>query len=410
MDESSQVHDLVIVGAGVAGLAIAAAMHKIGVNAVILEQSPTLRSTGAAITLWTNAWRVLDVLGVGDQVREKHSLLTGIRVWNMRGELLKGFELDECPGGPHEIRSVERRVLLETLASILPKETIRFDSRIVSIERESEGGPFQLTLSSGAVIRSKVLIGADGVNSVVAKWMGLAPARYAGYMAVRGLAEYQEGHSHEFALAQYLGTGTRNGVVPISRTKFYWFIVYNKANPDAKYADPEMVKEEMMGHLEGFPEFMRDVFDHTPMETLSRGQIMDRWNLPGRAPPVQSCVTLAGDAFHPMTPNLGQGGCSALEDAIILARTLGPVLVQGGNPNATVITKSLEEYAAERNRRTLAVTVKSFILGYLLMITFRPFVYLRDNYLMPKFVSPTTYLNQTMYDPGQLPVDQTVPK
>ncbi|KAL3702091.1 hypothetical protein R1sor_020113 [Riccia sorocarpa] len=410
MDESSQVHDLVIVGAGLAGLAIAAAMHKIGVNAVILEHSDTLRSTGAALSLWSNAWRVLDVLDVGDELREMHSLLTGVRVWNTRGELLKGFELDECPGGPHETRCVERKILVETLASLLPKETIRFDSRVVSIERESESGPFQLTLSDGSVIRSKVLIGADGVNSVVAKWMGLAPARYAGYMAIRGLADYREGHSYGLAATQYLGKGTRIGVVPISTTKFYWFIVYNQANPDTKYADPEMVKEEMMGHLKDFPEQLQDVLDHTPVETLSRGQVTDRWNLPGRVSLVQSCVTLAGDAFHPMTPNLGQGGGCAMEDAIALARTLGPVLVQGGNPNVSVITKALQAYAAERNRRTLAVTVKSFILGYLMMIAFRPFVYFRDNYLMPKFVSPTTYLTQTMYDPGQLPVTQTVPE
>ncbi|KAL3694311.1 hypothetical protein R1sor_007962 [Riccia sorocarpa] len=66
-----------------------------------------------------------------------------------------------------------------------------------------------------------------------------------------------------------------------------------------------MVKEELIGHLKDFREQLRDVLDHTPMETLSRGQIMDRWNLPGRVSPVQRCVTLAGDAFHPMTPNLG---------------------------------------------------------------------------------------------------------
>ncbi|KAL3700262.1 hypothetical protein R1sor_018284 [Riccia sorocarpa] len=410
MDETSQVHDLVIVGAGLAGLAIAAAMHKIGVNSVILEQSSTLRSTGAALTLWSNAWRVLDALGVGDQLRRMHPLITGIRMRNMQGELLKGFQLEESPGGHTETRCVERKILAQTLASVLPKGTIRFDSRVVSIARESESGPFQLALSNGSLVRSKILIGADGVNSVVAKWMGLAPARYAGYMGIRGLAEYQEEHSHEFALTQYIGSGTRIGILPTSRTRVFWFLVYNKAHPDAKYTDPKVVKEEMMGHLKGFPEVLRDMLDRTPMETLSRAPIMDRWNLPGRAPVVQNCVSLAGDAFHPMTPNLGQGGCCAMEDSIALARTLGPVLVHGGNPNPRVISEALEEYAAERNRRTLVVTVISFILGFLLMIAFRPFVYLRDNYLLPKFFTRTTFLSQTLYDPGQLPDTKTVAK
>ncbi|KAL3681840.1 hypothetical protein R1sor_024796 [Riccia sorocarpa] len=302
-----------------------------------------------------------------------HSLLTGVRVWNMRGELLKGFELDECPGG--------RKILVQTLASILPKETIRFDSRIVSIERESESGPFQLTLSSGSVIRSKVLIGADGVNSVVAKWMGLAPARYAGYMGIRGLAEYREGHSHEFGSHSTLASELmRNTLIRDGEG----------GNDGSSQGLPRTTAGCVGPHSDG--DAIQGT-DHGSMESAGRV-----------SPVVQSCVTLAGDAFHPMTPNLGQGGCCAMEDSIALARTLGPVLVQGGNPNATVITEALEEYAAERNRRTLAVTVKSFILGYLMMIAFRPFVYFRDNYLMPKFVSPTTYLTQTMYDPGQLPV------
>ncbi|KAL2651565.1 hypothetical protein R1flu_019693 [Riccia fluitans] len=410
VDDTSQVHELVIVGAGLAGLAIAGAMHKIGVKSTILEQSPTVRSTGAALTVWRNAWRVLDVLGVGEQLRPTHTLLTGVRLRNLEGEMIRSFELDECPGGPHESRGVERKVLVEALASILPKGTIQFNSRVVSIRRESEGGPFQLTLSDGSVIRTKILVGADGVNSVVGKWMGLAPARYAGYLGVRGLAEYPDGHPFEYALMQYCGSGIRIGVVPISQTKVFWFFVYNKANPGPKITDPKVVKEELLGQLKDRPEILRDMLERTSLETLSRGPIMDRWNLPGRASLVQSCVTVAGDAFHPTTPNLGQGGCCALEDSLALARTLGALLSEGGSPDAQRVTKALEEYATERNQRTLAVTLKSFILGFMLMIALRPFVYFRDKFLLPKAFGPTTYLTQTLYDPGQLPVTQAVAK
>ncbi|KAL3689677.1 hypothetical protein R1sor_015986 [Riccia sorocarpa] len=280
-----------------------------------------------------------------------HSLLTGVRVWNMRGDLLKGFELDECPGGPHETRERIRKWSLST-------------------------DPVH-----GSVMRSKVLIGADGVNSVVAKWMGLAPARYAGYMGIRGLAEYREGHLR-IRLTQYLGIGTRIGVVPTSRTKFYWFIVYNKANPGGNDGSSQGLPRTTAGcvgpHSDG--DAIQGT-DHGSMESagesITSGAELCNFG--------RGCVSSDDTEFR-------SGGCCAMEDSIALARTLGPVLVQGGNPNATVITEALEEYAAERNRRTLAVTVKSFILGYLMMIAFRPFVYFRDK-LFDAQICITHYLS-----------------
>ncbi|KAG6547622.1 hypothetical protein Mapa_011071 [Marchantia paleacea] len=404
VDETDSLHQFVIVGAGIAGLATAAAMNKIGVKSLVLEQSAELRTTGASLTLWSNAWRVLDVLGIGDELRSKHQPMSGIRFFNQEEKLLKTFDLEECPGGPHELCSVERKLLANALASQLPRDTIRLNSRVHSIERESNTGPFVLNLSDGCVLRTRVLLGADGVNSVVAQWMGLAKTRYVGQVGIRGVAVYPAGQPYGDKVRQFLGRGVRAGLAPISSTKVYWFMVYNRSSPGNKVTDPAEVRAELLSMLDGWPQHMRELLDNTPLDYISRAALADRWNLPGiTAPVVQSGVTLAGDALHPMTPNLGQGGCCALEDAIKLAQTLGVVLAKGGNADYEAITKAMEEYAAERHHRTFPLTLKSFVFGALLQIGFAPVCFVRDNIAVPKIVRPSSFLSHTRYNCGELP-------
>ncbi|KAL2651564.1 hypothetical protein R1flu_019692 [Riccia fluitans] len=411
--ENDPVHELIIVGAGIAGLAAAVAMNKIGVKSLVLEQSAALRTTGSALGVWSNGWRVLDVLGIADRLRAKYSPISGGRFFDQQGNLLKGFELDECPEGPHELRGVERKFLVETLASLLPPETIRFNNRVVTVKTQAGTfGPIELSLSDGSVVKTKVLLGADGVNSVVAKWMGFHETRYVGYIGIRGLAEYPDGQTYGSSVRQYIGAGSRVGVLPISPTQVYWFITYNKSNPGPKIQDPNELKTELLDlfktYWPGQEIPVHDLLAHTPVESLSRAALRDRWNLPGSPPVVQSGVTLAGDALHPMTPNLGQGGCCALEDAVILAQTLGQVLLTASE-DGDRITKALEEYAAERNRRTLPLTVRAFVMGSLLQISFPPVVFVRDKIAIPKMVNPNYFLGHTLYDAGQLPVVQRAP-
>lgn len=412
VDDPDSVHQFVIVGAGIAGLATAAAMNKIGVKTLVLEQSAGLRTTGASLTLWSNAWRVLDVLGIGDELRSQHQPITGIRFFNQEEKLLKTFDLEECPGGPHELCSVERKLLANALASQLPRDAIRLNSRVVSIERESNTGPFVLTLSDGCVLRTRVLLGADGVNSVVGQWMGLAKTRYVGQVGIRGVAVYPAGQPYGDKIRQFLGRGVRAGLAPISSTKVYWFMVYNRSSPGTKVTDPAEVRAELLSMLDGWPQHMKELLDNTPLENISRAALADRWNLPGiTAPVVQSGVTLAGDALHPMTPNLGQGGCCALEDAIILAQTLGVVLAQragGGDGDYDAITKAMEQYAAERQQRTFPLALKSFVFGALLQIGFAPVCFVRDNIAVPKIVRPSSFLSHTQYNCGQLPASLVV--
>jgi 2-polyprenyl-6-methoxyphenol hydroxylase-like FAD-dependent oxidoreductase len=126
--------------------------------------------------------------------------------------------------GPLEIRCVRRDLLLQALEEELPKGAIRYSSKIVSIEED--GNIKILQLADGSVLRAKVLIGCDGINSVVAKWLGLAKPSYSGRSAARGLAYYPDGHGFEPKFLQFVGHGFRSGMLPCNETDIYWFFTW----------------------------------------------------------------------------------------------------------------------------------------------------------------------------------------
>ncbi|GAB2291916.1 hypothetical protein Dimus_026166 [Dionaea muscipula] len=156
--QQANIHEpeIVIVGAGIAGLATALGLYRLGLRSLVLESSDQLRVQGAAFNTWTNAWRALDALGVGDSLRQQHLRHQGLIV--MSSEL--GVVTAEIPytskgeSGEIEARCVKRKVLLETLARDLPAGMIRFSSKVVSVE--DSGYLKLLHLADGSTIKAKV--------------------------------------------------------------------------------------------------------------------------------------------------------------------------------------------------------------------------------------------------------------
>ncbi|VAH87599.1 unnamed protein product [Triticum turgidum subsp. durum] len=197
VEQQDAGEDIVIAGAGVAGLAVALGLHRKGVGCVVLESSPVLRTSGFAIAAWTNAFRALDALGVGDTIRSKHLQIQLACVMSpTTGDVAREIDLrvqGKC--GPNEARCVQRNVLLHALEEELPPGTIRYSSKIVSIDDQDgdgDGDAKILHLADGSILRAKVLIGCDGINSVVAKWLGLAKPSDSGRRATRGHAKYPD--------------------------------------------------------------------------------------------------------------------------------------------------------------------------------------------------------------------------
>ncbi|KAK6115289.1 hypothetical protein DH2020_007558 [Rehmannia glutinosa] len=202
MDMTTINEDIVIVGAGLAGLTTALGLHRLGVRSLVLESSDSLRLTGYALTLWPNGWRALDAVGVGDNLREKSVRIIGYKVAS-RDSKAPTSEAD-VNLRKLEIRCVRRKDLLESLEKELPQGTIRYSSKVVSIE---ESAKFKLIyLADGSLVRTKVLIGCDGVNSKVANWLALeSPVSAGGRSSIRGIVEYPDGHVFEPKVHTYIG-------------------------------------------------------------------------------------------------------------------------------------------------------------------------------------------------------------
>ncbi|KAK9665614.1 hypothetical protein RND81_14G123600 [Saponaria officinalis] len=415
MEENNKNVDIVIVGAGISGLATALALHRMGIQSLVLESSDSLRAAGIAFTTWTNAWRSLDALGIAHSLRQQHDLLLGINTLStVTGYLTSyvSFTTKGKNGDNHEVRCVKRKVLLEALAKELPNDTIRYSSKVVSIE-ESQFRKL-VHLSDGSVLNAKVLIGCDGVNSVVAKWLGFKNPSLVGRSAIRGCAYYDHGHGFEPKFQLHVGNGVRYGIIPCDDSAVYWFLTWYPSSEDYKMlkeGEQVKLKQFVLSKLGNVSDKIKGVIEDTRIEEIVQSSL-------GYRPPYEILagnisndnVCVAGDAFHPMTPDLGQGGCCALEDGVVLAKCLGSAFL--GTPahsadrgsedgsNYTRIKDALDDYAKKRRWRAFDLISTGYILGFLQECNWFGMQFLREK-LLSSFLA-SFYLKKADFDPTKL--------
>ncbi|MED6195538.1 hypothetical protein PIB30_038779 [Stylosanthes scabra] len=347
------VEDIVIVGAGIAGLTTALGLHR-------------LRATGFALTTWKNAWKALEAVGVAHILRPKHVLLHG----NVTTSLITGQQTSATSfkqkDEASENRCVKRELMLEALASELPSGTIRYLSKVVAIQ---ESGFYKiLHLADGTSIKTKVLIGCDGVNSVVARWLGFKAAAFTGRSAVRGCTELKNNHGLEHNFMQFFGSDFRAGAIPIDDKTIYWFFTFSPSTQEKEMEEnPEKLKQFVLEKLEKLPSDIRSVIENTDLNNFLSSPLRYRhpWELLfGNISKGNVCV--AGDALHPMTPDIGQGGCSSLEDGVVLARCLGEALKlpkEEEEEEYKRIEEALKKYGNERRWRSIDLVTTAYVVG-----------------------------------------------
>jgi 2-polyprenyl-6-methoxyphenol hydroxylase-like FAD-dependent oxidoreductase len=214
-----------------------------------------------------------------------------------------------------------------------------------------ERGHVVARLADGTQARADVLVGADGLHSAVRGCMRQEAApRYAGYTVWQSIIDFPSERVPIGTFRVLYGPGSRFAYYHVGGGRLYWF---GLANAPARERDPDRgPKDRLLTLFDGWADPVRAIVEATDSVSIQRQDIRDRrpirhW---GRGP-----VTLLGDAAHPMTFNVGQGACQAIEDAAVLARCL---MSETGDAVA-----ALRDYERLREPRTAAITKRAWRLG-----------------------------------------------
>ncbi|NEY31979.1 NAD(P)-binding protein [Streptomyces sp. PRKS01-65] len=329
----------VVVGGGIGGLAAAIGLCRTGWEVTVLERAPVLADVGAGISLHANGIRALDALGVGEEVRAaaRPQYTGGTRApdggWLAR---MDGAALERELGTP--IVGIPRAVLHRLLRAALPSGCLVTGAEVTSAE-QSGRGRVRVSLEDGA-LEADLVVAADGVGSRLRARLfpGHPGPVYSGSTVLRAITEHPVELATDFELTW--GKGAEFGHIAFTDGRAEWHAVLNSP-PGVRHGNAlDVLRRRFAAWHDPIPALLDatradSVLHHdihelvTPLPAFTAGRI-----------------ALLGDAAHAMTPNLGQGACQALEDAVTLAAALA---------TERTVEAALARYDAERRPRSQAV-------------------------------------------------------
>ena len=325
-----------VVGGGIGGLSLARELVRRGLPVRVLEKAPQLAPIGAGIIMNSNAMRVLERNGLAEEVRSDSWPYLMRETCDQRGDTLaiRDYRPLYDSGRLSRGALVHRAQLLGALLRGVPAELIRFGTALKKVELRPDR--VRLEIEGGESFEADLLVGADGIHSEVRRRLfGAIDPLYLGYRSHRFVLENHPGVDH---FMDFLGTGQRVGLVPISKTRLYVWTTFNSpCEPPPKFADIGEFRDM-------FRQFTDERVQRAFAAVASLEEVittdveevrMAAW--------IQGRAALLGDAAHAMTPNIGQGAGMAMEDAAVLAEELASA------PDG--LAPALERYAARRGPR-----------------------------------------------------------
>jgi 2-polyprenyl-6-methoxyphenol hydroxylase-like FAD-dependent oxidoreductase len=360
----------IVIGSGIGGLSAAIALRKVGIEAVVFERARELREIGAGLSLMANATRALNGMGLAEALRGMGETIGVAEIRGWRGDLLSrvpAWRITEKVGA--RSAAVHRADLQAALVRELGDEGVRLGAACVGFEQEDGG--VRAFFADGTEERADLLVGADGLRSTVRQnLLGDGSPRYAGYTAWRAVVSPREGLVPAGEAVEVWGRGVRFIRAGIGRGRVYWAVAKNA--PEGERDGPGgAAKATLLELCTGWLEPVEELISATDEVAILRTDIYDRDPVPERWG--RGRATLLGDAAHPMTPDLGQGACQAIEDAAALA---GCLAERRNNVEA-----ALELYEARRARRTAAIVQGSRRMARIAQLQNPLACRLRDNAL-----------------------------
>ena len=342
----------IIIGGGIGGLAAAIALQRIGVRPLVFEQAPQIQEVGAGISLWSNAIKALRQLDVGEQVAAQGTAIGRVKSITLSGQFLNEVDFSQLSlraGAPSIC--VHRADLQRTLTDQLPPEFITTNARCNGFKLLPDG--VEASFSDARTVRGDLLIGADGIHSVIRRQLkGDSEPRYAGYTAWRAVIEFEHPDLPAGTALFALGAGIQFGMLHCGGGRMYWFATKNQAPGNMV---PQMQRKQwVLSILQGCHPVIRKAVSATAEAQIIQNDILDR---PPTWPWGEGRVTTLGDAIHPTTPNMGQGACQAIEDAVTLPGPLRSI---------DDLEAALRAYENRRRHRTAFITRQAWSFGRIL--------------------------------------------
>jgi len=350
---------IAIIGGGIGGLTTALTLKQAGFDPEVFEQAPELLEVGAAIAVWPNAMRILDRLGLGQEIRRRGGAIEQVRWLDFRGTLINSSRI---PKSETPALALQRADLQSSLLRAWTSPAIHLGKVFRNFQKQQQ--LVRADFADGSTIDCDLLIGCDGLHSHVREQLleTRAPV-YRGYTVWRGTTKVAPRQLEPGTAMEFHGSGQRFGVGPVGLNRIGWWASANETLTSAGHSgdhqglvgsietSPSDHQDELLTLFAGWYAPILELIAGTPAASIVKTPALDR---PATKEWGQGPVTLLGDAVHPTTPNLGQGGCMAIEDAVVLARCL-----QKYGPRH----EALRAYERLRYSRTRVVTGYSRFYG-----------------------------------------------
>jgi 6-hydroxynicotinate 3-monooxygenase len=365
-----------IIGAGMGGLATAAALRRVGIEVRLYEQAQQFARLGAGIQVGCNAMKVLRALGLEQRMRQQSFYP---RSWNNRDwktgevkfDMIFGESAEQKFGAPYLL--AHRGDLHAALASAVPENCINLGHKLVGLDETSDG--IELSFANGATATTDAVVGADGVHSVVRDILfGATSVNFTGRIAYRTTypASLLGGEKIDDC-TKWWGEDRHIVIYYVKPDRSEVYLVTSQPEPEFRiesWSAKGDVKE-LRKAFAGFSREVERVLAACP--EVHKWAIVDRDSLEHWA---QGNVTLLGDACHPMTPYMAQGAAMAIEDAAVLSRCLDGVERDG-------VSDAFRRFEATRRERTTRVQETSRRNTWLREKTDTDWVYAYDAWSVP---------------------------
>lgn len=309
----------IIIGAGIGGMCTAIALKRCGIDSEVYEAVKEIKQVGAAISIWPNGVKCLNYLGMKEALRAIGGPMHTMAYKDAySAETLTQFSLDPLVQAAGERPyPVARAELQGMLLDTWGREQVQFAKRVSHVEQSAEG--VTAFFDDGTQAQGDLLIACDGTHSVIRQSVlgYVAERRYAGYVNWNGLVEIDESLAPGNQWTTFVGEGKRVSLMPIAGNRFYFF--FDVPLPKGLAEDRRTLRDDLTRYFSGWAAPVQQLIARLNPDTTNRVEIHD---IEPFTRLVKGRIALLGDAAHSTTPDIGQGGCAAMEDAVVLAMTL----------------------------------------------------------------------------------------